>query len=160
MSKRRNPPRRILADSRRIRCDCVDEEIKRERAHPDGPRSESLFGALKKGPVKDLEFDEEENWDFRRPEVSDSWNRGLFMETFARIAHRGKLAERLSPPVRAIFERNDHWYMCLATSGGFRLAAAEGGEEARAGSWKMRTRYRISSGRRWRSQMTKAQRGT
>lgn len=51
-----------------------------------------------------------------------------FMGTFARIAHRDTLLERLKPPTRATFERNDHWYMCLATSGGFRLAAAEGGE--------------------------------
>ena len=45
-------------------------------------------------------------------------------EMLAKTAHRSILLQRLSDPVRAAFEKNDHWWMCART-GGFELAAAE-----------------------------------
>ena len=45
-------------------------------------------------------------------------------ETLAKTAHRSTLLQRLSDPVRAAFEKNDHWWTCART-GGFGLAAAE-----------------------------------
>ena len=59
-------------------------------------------------------------------QAGGSFRMGAFRldETLAKIAHRSTLLQRLSNPVRAAFEKNDHWWMCART-GRFGLAAAE-----------------------------------